>query len=63
MVGGDDPGWSPIVPREAAEFYGKELAIHPVGSGPFRVVAYDTSRVVMERNPRFRQEPVDLQAL
>jgi ABC-type transport system substrate-binding protein len=55
-------GYAAIVPREAAEYYGKELAIHPVGSGPFRVVSYDTSRVVMERNPRFRQEPVDLRA-
>lgn len=55
-------GYAAIVPREAAEYYGKELAVRPVGSGPFRVISYDTSRVVFERNPRFRQEPVDLQA-
>lgn len=55
-------GYSAIVPREAAEKYGKGLGVHPVGSGPFRVVSYDTSRVVMVRNPDFRQEPVDLAA-
>jgi ABC-type transport system substrate-binding protein len=55
-------GYAAIVPREAAELYGRELAVHPVGSGPFRVVSYDTSRVVFDRNPGFRREPVDIWA-
>jgi ABC-type transport system substrate-binding protein len=55
-------GYAAIVPREAAEFYGREFAVHPVGSGPFRVVSYDTSRVLFERNPGFRREPVDIWA-
>lgn len=55
-------GYAAVVPREAVEHYGREFASRPVGSGPFRVVAYDTSRVIMERNPRFRQEPADLRA-
>lgn len=55
-------GYSAIVPREAAEKYGKALGVHPVGSGPFRLVSYDSSRVVMDRNPHYRQEPVDLHA-
>lgn len=55
-------GYSSIVPREAVEHYGREFAVRPVGSGPFRVVYYDTSRITMERNPGFRQEPVDLEA-
>ena len=55
-------GYSAIVPREAAEKYGKALGVHPVGSGPFRLVSYDSSRAVMERNRHYRQEPVDLQA-
>ncbi|KAA3632211.1 MAG: hypothetical protein DWQ08_03835 [Proteobacteria bacterium] len=50
-----------IVPHEAVNYYGKEFAIHPVGSGPFRLVSYDTSKVVMEKNPDFRREPVDLE--
>jgi ABC-type transport system substrate-binding protein len=55
-------GYSALVPREAVEKYGKGLGVRPVGSGPFRLVSYDTARVVMERNPNFRQEPVDLAA-
>lgn len=55
-------GYSSIVPREAVEHYGREFAVRPVGSGPFRVVYYDTSRITMERNPKFRKEPVDLEA-
>lgn len=55
-------GYSAIVPREAVAKYGRELAIRPVGSGPFKVISYDTSRIVYERNPNYRQEPVDLLA-
>ncbi len=55
-------GFSALVPREAVEKYGKGLGVRPVGSGPFRLISYDTARVVMERNPHYRQEPVDLAA-
>lgn len=55
-------GFSAVVPREAVERYGREFAVHPVGSGPFKVVSYDSARVVMDRNPHFRREPVDLAA-
>jgi ABC-type transport system substrate-binding protein len=55
-------GFSAVVPREAVEYYGRELGTHPVGSGPFKVVSYDTARVVFERHPGFRKEPVDLEA-
>ena len=50
------------MPREAVERYGAQFAMRPVGSGPFRLVSFDTARIVMERNPKFRQEPVDLEA-
>lgn len=53
-------GFSSFVPREAVEYYGKEFAVRPVGSGPFRVVSYDTARIVFEPNPNYRREPVDL---
>jgi len=53
-------GYGAIVPREAVEYYGKEFAVHPVGSGPFRVMSYDTAQINFERNPGFRQEPVDI---
>jgi len=54
-------GYSAIVPVEAVEKYGKEFASRPVGSGPFRVVSYDTSKIVFEANRKFRKEPVDLE--
>jgi oligopeptide transport system substrate-binding protein len=53
-------GYSGVVPHEAVARYGKELAINPVGSGPFKVVSYDSARIVFERNPNFREEPVNL---
>lgn len=55
-------GYAAVVPREAVEHYGREFAVHPVGSGPFRVVTYDTALIVLERNPKYRKEPVDLAA-
>ena len=53
-------GYAAVVPREAVEHYGREFAVRPVGSGPFRLVSYDTALIVLERNPKYRKEPVDL---
>ncbi|MCP4045397.1 MAG: hypothetical protein GY732_05350 [Gammaproteobacteria bacterium] len=53
-------GYSGIVPREAVEKYGQMFASHPVGSGPFRLISRDNVRALMEKNPNFRQEPIDL---
>jgi oligopeptide transport system substrate-binding protein len=53
-------GYSAIVPRESVEFYGQEFAIKPVGSGPFKVVSYDTAKIIFEKNTNYRQEPIDL---
>ena len=54
-------GFSAFIPREAVEFYGREISIHPVGSGPFRLVSFSSARSVMVRNEKFRQEPFDLE--
>ena len=53
-------GYAAIVPREAVEKYGQMFSSHPVGSGPFRLASRDSTRVVMTKNPDFRQEPFDL---
>ena len=53
-------GFSAIVPPEAVAFYGKELAVHPVGSGPYRLRSFNTASAVMVRNTGFRQEPFSL---
>ncbi len=53
-------GFSAVVPREAAELYGAELSLNPVGSGPYRLVSFDSARAVLARNPGFREEPFSL---
>lgn len=53
-------GYSAIVPREAAEHYGRELAINPVGSGPYQLVSFTSAKAVMSPNPNYPGQPVDL---
>jgi oligopeptide transport system substrate-binding protein len=53
-------GYSAVVPREAVEFHGRELAVRPVGSGPYRLLRFDTAGAVLMRNNGFRQEPFNL---
>jgi ABC-type transport system substrate-binding protein len=53
-------GYSAIVPREAVEFHGQELAVHPVGSGPYQLHRFDTAGAVLMRNTGFRKEPFNL---
>jgi ABC-type transport system substrate-binding protein len=43
------------VAREVAEYYGENLAAHPVGTGPFRLKQWRrSSLIVLERNPDYR---------
>jgi ABC-type transport system substrate-binding protein len=55
-------GHSAVVPREAVEHYGRQFAIHPVGSGPYRLQLFNNARAVLVRNQRFREEPFSLEA-
>ena len=44
------------VAREVVEFYGDRVGDHPVGTGPFRLAAWQRgSRILLERNPTFRE--------
>ena len=44
------------VAREVVEFYGEQIDAHPVGTGPFRLVQWRrSSLIVFERNPDFRE--------
>jgi ABC-type transport system substrate-binding protein len=46
--------------REVVERYGDEIGAHPVGTGPFRLAEWRrSSRIVLERNPNFREEYYD----
>ena len=53
-------GFAAVVPREAVEHYGREFAVHPVGSGPFRLQRFDSAGASLLRNPGFRTEPISL---
>jgi ABC-type transport system substrate-binding protein len=49
--------------REVVEAYGDDIMAHPVGTGPFRLAAWTrSSRIVLERNPGYREELYDFQA-
>lgn len=42
---------SPIIPKEAVEYWGDEYGLHPVGSGPFEFVSYKPDEeVVLQKN-------------
>jgi ABC-type transport system substrate-binding protein len=48
------------VAREVVEAYGDRIMEHPVGTGPFRLAEWRrSSRIVFERNPRYRAVPYD----
>jgi ABC-type transport system substrate-binding protein len=48
------------VAREVVEAYGDQIMAHPVGTGPFRLAQWKrTSRIVLERNPTYREEIYD----
>jgi ABC-type transport system substrate-binding protein len=48
--------------REVVEYYGDRIMEHPVGTGPFRLTQWRrSSRMVLERNPHYREEFFDEQ--
>ena len=48
------------VAREVVEAYPDEIMGKPVGTGPFRLVQWNrSSRIILERNPTFREEFYD----
>jgi ABC-type transport system substrate-binding protein len=51
------------VAREVVEAYGDKIMAHPVGTGPFQLAEWRrSSRIVLERNPGFREQRYDEQA-
>jgi ABC-type transport system substrate-binding protein len=58
-----DPSFMGAVAREVVELYGDKVGEHPVGTGPFRLVHWKrSSRMVLERNPGYREVRYDEQA-
>jgi ABC-type transport system substrate-binding protein len=49
-----------IVPHEAIEKYGQDFRRHPVGSGPFQLVAWDEGQaLVMKKNPHYFEQDLN----
>ena len=54
-----DVSWAAVA-REVVEFYGDKIMEHPVGTGAFRLADWRrASRIVLERNPGYRDEVYD----
>jgi ABC-type transport system substrate-binding protein len=54
--------YSAGIAREVVEAYGNAIVEHPVGTGPYRLVQWRrSSLLVFERNPHFREETYDEQ--
>jgi len=55
-----DPSFAGAVAREVVEAHGDQIGAHPVGTGPFRLVQWRRgSRIVLERNPGYRERHYD----
>ncbi|MFT3663775.1 ABC transporter substrate-binding protein [Piscinibacter sp.] len=58
-----DHGNFGAVAREVVEAYGDKIMEHPVGTGAFRLAQWRrSSRIVLERNPGYREQFYDEQA-
>lgn len=55
-------GYAAVVPSEGVARYGSEFGIRPVGSGPFKLQKFDSTRAVLQRNASFRNEAFNLVA-
>ncbi|MGL4576727.1 MAG: ABC transporter substrate-binding protein [Burkholderiaceae bacterium] len=48
--------------REVVQRYGQDIMAHPVGTGPFKLVQWQRGlKIVLERNPSFREQIFDAQ--
>ncbi len=55
--------YAAVVPRECAEYYGKEFGNHAIGTGPFILKSWIRgNRLVYERNPNYRDEYYPVEA-
>ena len=54
-------GYSAIVAKEVVKKYGKEISLHPVGSGPFILTSFNSQKAILIRNPGYRGDIMDLE--
>ena len=53
-------GYSAIVAKEAVQKYGRQFAVHPVGSGPWKLDQFDSEKIELIKNPNYPPEIFDL---
>ncbi len=53
-------GFAAITPREVVEALGLEFGSKPIGSGPFMLQRFNSEVAYLQRNPEFRQEPLNI---
>jgi ABC-type transport system substrate-binding protein len=46
-----------VVPREEIERWGEEFTYHPVGTGPFRLEAWESEKIILRANPDYYAGP------
>lgn len=49
-------GQAALLPREAVHYYGKGMATHLVGTGPWKLQSSNASKVVLVKNPQYRRD-------
>jgi ABC-type transport system substrate-binding protein len=54
-------GFAAAMAKEVVDHYGKEIALHPVGSGPFILKSFNTQKATLLRNPNYRDDYMDLE--
>ncbi len=53
-------GYASFVPVEAVAYYGKEIGLNPVGSGPYKIDSFSTRKAILSKNRNYREEYFDL---
>lgn len=53
-------GYTAVMAKEAVDKYGKEIGVHPVGSGPFMLKSFNTRKAVLVKNPNYRDTVLKL---
>lgn len=45
-----------VFPKEAVEFYGEEIRIHPVGTGAFKLETIDDDKIILTKNTKYYRQ-------
>ncbi len=54
-------GFAGVMAKEVVDKYGKEIGLHPVGSGPFYLKSFNKQKAVLIKSPTYRGDIMDLE--